>query len=253
MMYTNYEDLPVLVKMIRSHLVLLFDNKSGESGSGVLVSINDHIFVLTASHVLFKNLHANLGLPFQTTPFSILNKWFNEDLDIGFIELKPFEVDILSIDNSRPFYIGKKNKTIIYAKDVSTAICGYPSEHRFQKENRVGFIPAFLGCRLLIPGNWPRIVKDHGKTGEKNIVIPFGKKHGGTFFDINNEPLNSIEPKGLSGCGIWYFIPSDKNSSEPRYALLGILTSYFRQSQVIVGTALEPLIEELNKKYGFVF
>jgi len=248
--YTKFEDMPNLAKAIRSHLVLIYDKETGENGSGVLVKIGDRIFVLTASHVLFKNIQINLGLPVYTSP-TILNCWSNPKMDIGFIELKPFEVEVLKMDKCKPFVIGKKNKTTIKTSERSSVICGYPSQHRYKRDNIYSFTPVFLACRLLSEEKWPERLKEMGKTLENNIVIPFGKKHGGTFYDIRKKPLNQIEPQGLSGCGLWYYIPGDENVEKPRYALFGIQTSYFRHSQVLVGTVLEPLIQEIQDRYGF--
>ncbi|MCK5086917.1 MAG: hypothetical protein KAQ90_05320, partial [Melioribacteraceae bacterium] len=70
-------------------------------------------------------------------------------------------------------------------------------------------------------------------------------------YDIENKPLEHIEPRGLSGCGIWY-ITIDKNSKNEVYSLLGIQSSYIRQSQVLVGIQIEPLINEICSRYGFV-
>ena len=92
-------------------------------------------------------------------------------------------------------------------------------------------------------------MKDFNKTPEYHIAIPFGKKFGGVFYDKFKNPIE-FEPKGLSGCGIWYFTPEDKSIEKPRYALLRIVTSYFRQNQVLVATHLEPLINEIANKYN---
>lgn len=253
MLTTKYEDLPPLAKNIRSHLVLLYDQKNYDVGSGVLIKIKEYIFVLTAAHVLFENLKINLGLPWQSTSLTILTKWIDEELDIGFIEVKPFEVELLKNDQLKAYEIGKKNKTVVQIRKRNIAICGYPYVSHYKVGNLFGFIPLFLGCSLITPENWPKILFDRGKTPQQNIVIPYGRKHGGVFYGIDKKPLESIEPNGLSGCGIWYYITGDESAGNPRYALLGLQTSYFRQSQVLIGTTLEPLINVICTKYNISF
>ena len=110
MLTTKYEDLPPLPKSIRSHLVLLYDPENYEIGSGILIKIKEYVFILTTSHVLFNNLHINLGSRWQETTLTIVDKWINKDLDIGFVRLNPFELEILKTNEVKTFEIGKKKQ-----------------------------------------------------------------------------------------------------------------------------------------------
>lgn len=248
-MEVDYNDLPELVKKIRSHLVLIYDSDAHESGSGVIVKIKDRIFVLTAAHVCFNNININLGYPWQISSPTILEKWINKELDIGFIELKPFDVNVLKYKYSEPYFIAKENKNKIETNKRTIAICGYPVEKRVQKENITGFIPVFLACKLIHPKNWPQSLQDNRKSPDNHIAIPYGPKLGGTFWDIKGNPLKQIDPRGFSGCGIWYYSPNSEQLENPSYALLGIQTSYFRQSQILIGTYLKTLMDVISKKY----
>ncbi|HXG06072.1 MAG TPA: hypothetical protein VNI77_01960 [Nitrososphaera sp.] len=231
-------------------MALLVDPTTSENGSGVLIQIRDRIFILTAAHVLSNNIHINLGLPWQRTPFTILDSWTDPSLDIGFLELKPFEVDILRIDAATPYKITSKQATEIRAMTKSLALCGYPTVQHTVLENAVMYTPAFLGCAMVHPDNWPASLLEKGKTPERNIAIAYGEKHGGRFFDPDGNPLH-IHPKGMSGCGIWFFDPTDEQAENPPYALVAIQHSYFPQDQVIVGTFAEPIIDAICNHYGF--
>lgn len=246
----KYEDLPPLVKNIRAHLVLLYDAKRYNVGSGILVKIGGYIFILTAAHCLFENLKINLGLPWQSTSLSILNRWTDEELDIGFIEIKPFEVELLKKDEANSFEIGKKKETKIHLHEGNIAICGYPSSSHYKDGNAIGIIPLFFRCMLVTPEKWPRDLFESGKNPQLHVAIAYGRKHGGTFFDSDRNPVDFIEPNGLSGCGIWYYTKIDTRVETISYALIAIQTSYFRKSQVLVATKIEPLIDQICQRYN---
>jgi hypothetical protein len=252
-MLTNYNELPQLVKKIRAHLVILYDSVKFETASGVLIEINNHIFILTAEHVLtgFENLVINFGLPFQKTTPKIINKWISRKLDIAFIELKYFDFEILKFENSAPFKIAGRNKTVIYTGKRNIGLCGYPTEKNYNDGNKTAFIPVFFGCTILNPELWPSHLMDFGKNKDQNIVIPYGPKYKGAFFDKENRLLEKIEPAGLSGCGIWYYSTDSETSDNPKYSLLAIQSSYFRDAQVLVGTLVTPLIQEISDRYNF--
>lgn len=102
------------------------------------------------------------------------------------------------------------------------------------------------------PEKWPQKLIDDGKNVHKNIVIPYGVKHGGRFYKKEGIPLEYINPKGFSGCGIWYYPHKDEYLDKPIYALLGIQTSYYPRNQLLIGTLLEPLINEICKRHNIV-
>jgi hypothetical protein len=240
-----------LHKKIRSHLVLIIDTKTYENGSGVLVQMENRIFVLTAAHVITDNLHINLGLPFQQSPFSILDKWIDTSLDIGFIELKPFEVEIMRHDEATPYRIQAKKEIVVHERVKTLALCGYPTIHHKIEEKSVSYTPAFIGCALLSSEHWPTSLHECGKTRERNFAILYGQKHAGRFYDPDKNPIDPIPPKGMSGCGLWFFDPENEHADNPTYSLVGIQHSHFPQDQVVVGTFAEFIVDAICNKYGF--
>jgi hypothetical protein len=230
---------------------LIINTKTLENGSGVLIQLENRIFVLTAAHVITDNLHINLGLPFQQTPFSILHKWIDSSLDIGFIELKPFEVEMFRHDDAAPYRLKAKKETVIPERVKALVLCGYPTAFHKMEDKSVSYIPAFVGCALLSSEYWPSSLWEYGKTSEKNFAILYGDKHAGRFYDSDKNPIDPIPPKGMSGCGLWYFDPESENADHPEYSLVGIQHSHFPQDQVVVGTFAELIVDALCNHYGF--
>ncbi len=229
---------------IRSHLALLIDNKTKQNGSGVLIQLKDRMFILTAAHVLADSLGINLGLPCHETPLTILDVWKDDGLDIAFLELKPFEVEVFRADQAAAYKVSAKLSVGIQTMKRTLALCGYPSNQHHIQGRVVGFVPLFLGCALLGEQHWPEFVRAQGKDPSKNFVVPMGRKYGGYFHDAVGNPLE-ILPQGMSGCGLWYFDPDLENSEHPLYGLVGILHSHFPQDQVLVGTFAEAAIDAI--------
>lgn len=252
-MVIRFEDLPKLVQKIRAHLVLLYDSTTPVNASGVLIEMNNHIFVLTAAHVLnnFNELNINLGLDFQKTNPEIINSWYNLELDIGFVELKAFDVNILKIDKAVPFQLNRKKANSINVQIPNIAICGYPFVNQTKFENKTGFTPVFFKCVLLHPDKWPQELSMINISKKNRVAVPYGPKHLGGFYDSKGNLLDKIEPYGMSGCGIWYYSEFDSDIENPSYSLLGIQSSYVKSSQVLIGSLIEPLIDEIIRKYGF--
>lgn len=247
----NESELTPILKKLRSHLVLLVNKETQENGSGVLIEIEKHVFVITAAHVITPNIHINLGLPVQQSPFSIIKMWVDKELDIGFIELNPFEVSIFRHDEAFPYKINTKTNITIEEKMTTLTLVGYPWSYKKNGEKFVAFIPAFIGCALISEKNWPESLHNNGKTGEKNFAIPYGQKHNGLFYDNNKNPILPIDPHGMSGCGLWYFNHESALSDNPTYSLVGIQNSLFPQSQIVTGTFLDPIINAICNQYNF--
>jgi hypothetical protein len=237
-----------LQKKIRSHLALLYDREEGSVGSGILVRAASRIFVLTAAHVLFDHLQINLGLPWQRSPLTILDQWTDPSLDIAFIELKPFEVEMLRHDNHQPYVVHKKVKTYVQHMKKTLVLCGYPAHLHTHTDNGVAFTPLFLVCVLLGPDDWPSFLKER-KDPTCNFAVPCGPKYGVHFRDEQKQIMR-LYPKGMSGCGLWLYDPQTEHTESASYSLLGILHSHFPQDELLVGTFADRIFDVLNERYG---
>jgi hypothetical protein len=200
---------------------------------------------------MWENVYINFGLPWQSTSFTILERWADETLDIGFLELKPFEVEVLRVDAASAYKLGKMETMAVRPTVNRFVLCGYPTVLHSKDQKQIMYTPACLGCEIVHPDKWPQSVRENGKTPDNHIAIAYGEKHGGKFYDPDGNPLPTVDPPGMSGCGIWYAEPSNDDSQTQGYCLVAIQHSYFRQDQLVVGTFAEPIIHAICRRYGF--
>lgn len=239
-----------LHKKILGHTVLLFNPRTEENGSGVLVQIFDKIFVLTASHIVEDSeMQVNLGLKLKDTKFTILNKWIDKNIDVGFIELKPFEVDMLRIDLISPYKILAKQETEVFPRLSTLALCGFPNVQKKKYDGLVEYSPILLTCAMMHSSEWSDFIKGR-KNPKENFVLFYGNQHNGEFRTPEGMPMEAIKPYGLSGGGVWYIDRSTENSETPFYSFLGVQTSYVKGDQVLIGSFVESIVDRIAREYN---
>jgi hypothetical protein len=69
----------------------------------------------------------------------------------------------------------------------------------------------------------------------------------GKEFAVRYQPGNNIDPHGLSGSGVWYSRSTGKIWS-PQISLAGLVTSYYRKSQVLICWRIEILTSFLKRQ-----
>jgi hypothetical protein len=236
---------------IRSHLALIFDTKDQSNGSGVLIELQGLSFILTASHVLEGDFNISLGLPQQETRFTIRNKWVDDALDVGFIELEPQEVKFLRGEYTERYVIRAQKKTSARPRETTFALCGFPFVLRDSSDRFTHYRMIFIGTPIIHAGEWPQSIVEQISPAS-HFLVPYGPKHKGVFVDRQKGPIDPIDPFGLSGCGLWFFDPATENSDNPTYSLVGIQHGYYRREQCLVGSYLQPIIASIQHKYGIV-
>ncbi|MBI3585680.1 MAG: hypothetical protein HY088_00945 [Ignavibacteriales bacterium] len=243
-------DIPTsLSNLIKSHSVFIYEVGTSNFGSGVLIKIADRIFVLSAAHVIKADVDINLGIVPHESRFSILNKWCDPELDIGFMELSPFEANVRQSKYSAPFSTGSMKQGTIVSKRTTLALCGFPSGEASETNRGVEVPATFVAVAILAPEQWPNDLKSQ-LDPKKKFLIPYGEKSGAQFFDGYKNPRGQVVPFGMSGCGLWYFNPEIKNLDKPAYSLVGIQHGYYRHHQVLVGTLVPEVLNRISMHYG---
>ncbi len=240
-----------LYEGIKSHLALIFSPKDGWNGSGVLIELHGRYFVLTAAHVIDKDFEVNLGIPKQQTRFTVLHKWTDKSLDVGFIELEPIEVKFLLGRHTEPYVIRAQQKTSAKYKITTYALCGFPTVMAQLFDSFTRYKMMFISTPIISPNEWPTSVANL-KTPDRHFLIPYGAKHRGQFIDRGKGAVKRPDPHGLSGCGLWHYETATEESDDPVYSLVGIQQGYFEHDQCLVGSFLPPIIASIQKKCGIV-
>ena len=233
---------------IRSHSVFIQDQRTNEIGSGILLKLVDRLFVVSAAHVIESDVHISLGLYTPNTHFTILNRWMDKQLDLGYLELKPSEVSLLRGEYSEPFVPrGKRNREVA-TRTPKLALCGFPAATAETRDDHIAIPIMFVTLPILAPADWPGVFMDRFEP-QVHFLLPFGPKRGGNLLDRNKMPINHFHPRGFSGSGLWYFDPDTENADDPVYSLIGIQHSYDQFYQVLIGTFVNGLIAAIERNY----
>jgi len=236
---------------IKSHLVLIFSPKDGWNGSGVLVELRGRYFVITAEHLIDRDFEISLGIPEQQSHFSVLDKWADKGLDVGFIELEPREVKFLRGSHTEPYVIRAQQRTSAKYRTTGFALCGFPNKMSDQINSSTRYKIAMIITPIISPSEWPAGIAEL-KSRDRHFLIPYGSKHEGQFIDREKGEVERPDPIGLSGCGLWLYDPATQESDHPFYSLVGIQQGYFKREQCLVGSFLQPIVASIQERYGIV-
>lgn len=82
----------------------------------------------------------------------------------------------------------------------------------------------------------------HGFSIENNVLINYSKRKNGFLFE--NEMNIGPNPKGISGCGLWY-IPSYfiENPEKVNFKLAGIMIEFLSEYNIMAATRTKKIIE----------
>jgi hypothetical protein len=84
------------------------------------------------------------------------------------------------------------------------------------------------------------------------VGIPVGSDPNSRI-SIRYPTSHSVDPHGLSGCGLWV---AEKNSADqvwtPAISLIGLVTDWLAQPQLLVGYRVEELVNFLNAKHQWM-
>jgi hypothetical protein len=81
--------------------------------------------------------------------------------------------------------------------------------------------------------------------GFGKICLPKCQYDPDTEFAVEYAPRDELDPHGFSGSGVWHSLSSGKVWS-PRISLAGLITSYYRASQILCCCRVERLISFLS-------
>jgi len=207
-------------------------------------------FVLTAYHVI-KGVSDNdllicLGIENQKYPFKKEKIWYNEKLDIAYIQLNRGEAKFGRGLNIEPFKIGEANESRELNFKVRYAINGFPGElSKFIEREYVIQAESYLITTFFIPPNkWPYIDTDD-LNSENIFILGYGKEALNNYGDKQE----TKDVHGMSGAGVWLFNPETEDSEYPVYELYGIQTGWYKNDNLLRGSFLHTLILQIKEDY----
>ena len=224
-------------------------------GTGVLVSVKNSKYLLTASHVVDKYDKLmipldsyNVMIPGGIVKFSLFEgNRENDSIDIAMIQL-----DSETIKELSPYYSFLPETSILTKhnsqKSLFYTYLGYPSTFSKLSHSKDSF-----HSRVFFQYNFQcdeEIYTKLNRSPKTNIIIKYDKKNS-----LNTQAeIISVGPDlyGMSGCGLWFTDPMDIYSEIPNPKLVAIMTDWpIKNRKCVIGTKMDIIMDSIKKEFTF--
>ncbi|MCL9770196.1 serine protease [Flavobacterium sp. HXWNR69] len=245
--------------ILDSTIQFFYDNAKGEpapTGSGLLISIADRFFMLTAAHVIAEDYNSifiilpdkelTLGGKLHFTPLPLSGKREDDKIDIAIMELEDSVVsDILSsfkfitLDNIE---IGHKVDELPYYLSV-----GYPATKtkKVWKQDEISAIPYPYQTE-------PEPKFEFEKFGFNKFSHIAVKFDGKVTSESNKSVHSAPKMNGISGSGLWYLKDFATPNMIDNKQLVGLVIERVNTSgnQAIIATRIDLVTEFLRQHFN---
>ncbi|BDU25130.1 hypothetical protein FLGSB24_18740 [Flavobacterium sp. GSB-24] len=220
-------------------------------GTGVFIQIQDHYFLISASHVFdrYRELFIPLSRDYEIIKpggTTFYNNEANRDRD-G-VDVAVMKLDDYCVSNLLKRY------NFLQAEDLAI-------NHIFQNEEYYTFLghPSTRSKILWNTNIFNSTTFFHFSTPEKNedylkfdrnpavnVVTSYNKKNA--FNSKNNTFGTGPDLHGISGCGLWFTDPRDLSTGIIKPKLTAIMTDWpIKNRSVIVGTRIDVITGIIRK------
>lgn len=196
------------------------------------------VIIYAVNIPLSQEISGIIYLPHKETISSVPN--FSE-IDYAIFKLsKDFITSMDNIYNS--FTISESVNEFIF-NSMWNFVFGYCATKNVHKSLSKPFKARYNNLRL--PGYFEEI-KEYNYHPEINIALSFNIDKVISTENLIRRCFNRApKPNGLSGCGIWS-IPAYP-FSEGDYTLLGIVTHYYKNKNLIIGLSIQDIVIAIEK------
>jgi hypothetical protein len=222
-------------------------------GSGVLIQIQNHFLIFTASHVTVnaqnEPLYINTRIGEQQVIGSCHQTNLNDDklCDLAYIILDKM-LGLLLSETYQFLPLTKISHSHIPKETTNYMVSGYPEKNVWQYEGDM-----YTGSShfLLNMAN-EKVYKYYNLDLSKNYALSFS----GKGMDILAKEKTKIgDPYGISGCGLWYL------QARPvlgkiilEYLLIGIMTEFKKSKyHILIGNRVELMFQDLEETLQIKF
>jgi hypothetical protein len=228
-------------------------------GTGSLIKFNNRYFILTCRHVVTKEYpNEELGVLFYpggTSKYSSKEKIKGMSLS-ELTKAVPNKSYRQKVNVINRFYSDVRDDLVLLELAPSSE---QVSKNEFYDLSKHGIRFPEPNQGIYLTGFSEELARNLG--GKKVGALPYfettilsSKEVGLEDFDSQREYLvdyptdeYSVEPRGLSGCGVWVRLPSGKdNIWTPNVYLAGVQKAVYRNSQVLVVTKAERILQLIS-------
>lgn len=265
-MKMNTEGIDRLVEeLVRTTLVrftIQFFNKGANGlkpfGSGVLVKIHEHYFILTASHVADFLVKEENQLYVKVDHKGFINvigeiKYTDIDkskgIDLAYIKIS----DEMLPHLEKPYFfltVDKFRKHHKILNSMNYCVIGFPEKNVKREDGMLK-----TGTTFFLTSAWNEKPYDYYKMPEKDFLIVLMEGKG---IDIETDEKTKVDTHfyGISGCGLWYLMfRHDKDDRVTvDYRLIGIMTEFKKGKYFcLIANKIHLYIEAFTAIEGYEF
>lgn len=229
-------------------------------GTGSLIQLEKRLFILTCRHVV-EPQYEEKGLRFL----------YRNDNSLRFVEKDDIKKwPIHKIDKAYPqtvpiinrFYSDEIDDLVLLEIDSSSPEI---KDWKFHQVAHPDLKTPMANTQVFLMGFSIELARTVTKHGDKGLFLYFDatkiiekdvyskqfdtQKHFLIDFTINED---SVDPHGLSGCGVWSCVQLEKDKLwTANLYLCGVESAYFEKSRVLMVTKVERLLQMIND-YGLL-
>jgi len=248
----------------RGFTYCLIDRADQKIGTAIAIQLGRRFFFATAKHVI-ENSHDIAILLRGEVPNTVSDfagKYYDEQLDIGLLELTPDNAHCFKFSN-----IAQLPTTIDMNTELPCLVVGYPRQFINTAEVPLNGESGLRVCRcdslpfqsvVLPQSEWPdNNSLEKPLVAGRDLLVDFDPEPrvtplppGVLLPDASPMDCSQVDPHGLSGGGIWLAQVEDRNGlCIPDIRLIGIQTSWFERKGWLRGVRIEAWLNLVRSKY----
>jgi hypothetical protein len=217
-------------------------------GSGVLIKIQDHYLVFTASHVTGNIGNGSLYFNTRIGVQQVVGSYYETDIEID----KHTDLAYIILDRMLGLLLSETYQFLpltnichshIPKETTNYMVCGYPEKNIWEDE---GDIYTGSSHFLVCMAN-QKIYTYYQLDLNKNYAVNFAGR--GIDLTTCNKSNKIDDPYGMSGCGLWFLrARAIAGKMILDYFLIGIMTMIKKYKyHVLIGNKIEPIMIDLER------
>ena len=231
--------------------------------SGVLVSIDGHLFVATAAHAVPSQPEGRLSFVVPTAkttdagaiPILRCGKIESEWPDVGFLEIDP--AGALPVLGKEAIGLDQISLRGAGHPECRCLLFAYPTEMIRTEQTdppHLTFRPMCYSNAPIKPENWPNVSSaDPASNQAVDIFLPYNAEEETWYYEENEGDKNLPEPRGAVGGGLWQgSLTKVELWNAEGVQLFGIQSRWNEKEKYVRGCQIIHWLRLLHEHYSYL-
>ena len=228
--------------------------KPEQFGSGILLRLSDHHFLVSAAHVLDDFKNNEILIPgreslvtifgsYAVSPMPESNSRGDDKIDVGYFPLDAYFSE--NLDDSLVFLDGYDSDPMdeLHDKDAYTII-GYQASCSSSKREVFSSQISSITCDGVLDYRYRKL----GLSPQNHILLQYRMRKGVSYETMSQGKKHNFD--GMSGGGVFAWskeLPNPHALAQPK--LCGIVTGYDRHYNVFIATRIGHVLSAMLKQF----